>query len=155
MSDLQELEGRIASALERVGRGVEALGKVPEAPPVDEELVARLRESLEAEKTANAQLEERVRAIRARQDEQVEAVNARADAAEAEVERLRAVNAQLREANAALRAANAEGLGDAEAINAGMVAELDALRALRDSDRAELDSLISELEPLAGEEANA
>lgn len=155
MSDLSELEGRITAALERAGRGIEALSKPPETPVVDEAQVARLKEALEAEKTANDQLEERLRAIRDKQESQLASLHARIGAAEAEVERLSAVNAELRQSNRALRAANAEGLGDAALINDALQAELEALRALRDSDRAELDGLIAELTPLTEESANA
>lgn len=155
MSDLSELEGRITAALERVGRGVEALSKEPGAPAVDEAQVTRLKEALEAEKTANDQLEERLRAVRDKHEAELSGLGARASEAEAEVERLRKVNAKLRQANRALRAANAEGLGDASLINDAMAAELEALRALRDSDRAELDGLIAELTPLTEESANA
>lgn len=155
MSELSELEGRITAALERVGRGVEALSKQPEAPAADEAEATRLKEALEAEKTANDQLEERLRAVHGKLEGELASLGARASAAEAEVERLRAVNAKLRQTNRALRAANAEGLGDASLINGAMAAELEALRALRDSDRAELDGLIAELTPLTEESANA
>lgn len=155
MSDISELEGRITAALERVSRGVEALAQVPEAPAVDGDLVARLKEELEAEKTANAQLEERVRAIRDRQDAQVDAVSARADQAEAEIARLHQVINNLRESNRALRDAHMDGMVEPSLINAALLAELEALRAQRDSDRAELDGIIADLEPLTGEQAHA
>jgi chromosome segregation ATPase len=155
MSDLSELEGRITAALERVGRGIEALSKQPEVPALDEAEVTRLKEALEAEKAANDQLEERLRAVHDKHEGYLASLGARAGEAEAEVERLRKVNAKLRQTNRALRAANAEGLGDASLINDAMAAELDALRALRDSDRAELDGLIAELTPLTEERANA
>ena len=61
MTDITELEGRITAALERIGSGVQALSAVPpepEAAPVDEGEIARLREALDIEKEANAQLEE-------------------------------------------------------------------------------------------------
>lgn len=170
MSDITELEGRITAALERIGRGVEAISAERAAaseeektnPAADPEALARMKEVLEAEKTANAQLEERVRAIREKQEghirqleARVETLTARAEEAEARVARLRRVNAELRENNGALRAANAKGLGDAHLINKSMQAELETLRALRDSDRSELDALIDELAPLAGESSNA
>ena len=155
MSDLNDLEGRITAALERAGQGLERLAPVPDAPPVDADAMERLRETLEAEKTANAQLEERVRALRAHRDEAVAEAQARVEAAEAELAQLRAVNDKLREANRALREANAESLGDAAAIDAAMAAELETLRSLRAGDRAELDAILAELEPLTGEKADA
>lgn len=98
MSDIAEYERRIAFALERIGRGVEALKQreamqakaaqsaaqqtepeaaeaelppVPEPPPevvADPAEVAELKAALAAEQEANAQLSERVRAIREKQD---------------------------------------------------------------------------------------
>lgn len=164
MSDITELESRITAALERIGKSADALRAAPAevAPAEDEGAIARLTEALEAEKTANAQLEERVKAIRDKQESQIAQLEARlakltarAGGAEAEIERLRRVNAELRSNTTALRAANAEGLGDAHLINKSMQAELDALRTLRDGDRSELDEIIAELEPLAGEGTHA
>ncbi|MHC0053045.1 hypothetical protein [Actibacterium sp. D379-3] len=164
MSDITELERRITAALERIGKGAEALSaaRADAGAAADETELTRLTEALEAEKTANAQLEERVKAIRDKQDthlaqleSRVSKLGARAEAAEKEIDRLRRINAELRENNAALRAANAEGLGDAHLINKSMLTELDALRALRDGDRAELDEIIEELTPLTGEDINA
>lgn len=164
MSDITELESRITAALERIGKSADALRAAPAevAPAEDEDAIARLTEALEAEKTANAQLEERVKAIRDKQESQIAQLEARlakltarAGGAEAEIERLRRVNAELRSNTTALRAANAEGLGDAHLINKSMQAELDALRTLRDGDRSELDEIIAELEPLAGEGTHA
>ena len=71
------------------------------------------------------------------------------------VEQLKTVNGALRQNNQALRDANAQGLGDAELINNGMVAELDALRKTQESDRAELDSILVELKPLVEGNTNA
>lgn len=163
MSDITELERRITAALERIVNGVEVLSaRAPQENGNDSADMAALKEALEAEKSANAQLEERVKAIRDKQDSQVAQLetrvaklSARAEAAETELARLRRVNTQLRESNAALRTANAGGLGDAHLINKAMQAELDALRTLRDGDRAELDEIISALEPLAGEATHA
>ncbi|MEX5729423.1 chromosome segregation ATPase [Rhodovulum iodosum] len=157
MSDISQLEGRITAALERIGNGVEALKAAPATPPVEDKSaeLAALAEALESERTANAQLEERVKALHEKQqtklaglERQVAALSERADQSEAEAAHLKKVNAALRRANADLRAANAQGLGDAGAINAGLAAELEALRALREGDRAELDGIISEIAEL-------
>lgn len=168
MSDVTELQNRIAAALDRIGRGAEALASrqatpaEPSGEAASDAEVAALKEALEAEKMANAQLEARVTAIREKQDgmlAQLEArvarLTARADSAETEVDRLRKVNQQLRENNEALRAANAEGLADAHLINKSMQAELEALRTLRETDRSELDAIIGELTPLVEEGAHA
>lgn len=155
MSDITELERRITAALERIAIGLQGLERVdPDRPDPAE--IEGLREALESERSANAQLNERVKAIRERQETQVarldqraQEMTARAERLEAEIDRLRAVNARLRETSAALRAANAEGLGDPGAIDAAMAAELDALAALREGDRAELEAILADLKPLA------
>ncbi|WP_095589823.1 hypothetical protein [Actibacterium ureilyticum] len=161
MSDIQDFEQRINAALERIRQAAETLGAgVPSGAQIDPDELATLREALDTERSANAQLEDRVRAIRERQENQVtqlelrvSKLTARADSADQELARLRIVNARLRENNAALRAANAEGLGDAGLINDGVAAELEAMRALRDGDRAELDAIIGELTTLTQEES--
>ncbi|MCV2880847.1 hypothetical protein [Actibacterium sp. XHP0104] len=158
MSDINDFEHRITAALERIGKGIATIA--PGGAGGDQ--VAQLTAALADEKNANAQLEERVRAIQEKQDKhlaQLEArltkLSARAEAAEREIDRMRRVNAELRASNAALREANAGGLGDDSLINQAMQAELDALRAVRDSDRAELDQILAELTPLVQGETHA
>jgi len=155
MSDITELERRIISALERIGQGLDGLERIDPGRP-DPAEVEGLREALESERSVNAQLNERVKAIRERQETQVARLEQRVadlkaslEALESELEQFRAVNIRLRETSAALRAANAEGLGDADAIDAAMQAEIDSLARLRASDRAELDAILAELAPLA------
>lgn len=153
MTDISELESRMTAAMDRIAAGIEALGVTQAEVSADE--FDALQEALEAERNANAQLEERVLAIKEKQDKVVERL-------ENEVERLRAdiartsreltafreVNARLRDNNAALRRANAGGEGDAALIALGAETELEALRLQRQTDRAELDLVLSELKPL-------
>jgi len=154
MSEIGELERRITAALERIGNGLGTLHKSdPSAGDLAE--VEGLREALETERSVNAQLNDRVKAISERQEKQVARLEqrateltARVEALETEIDRLRAVNARLRETSAALRAANAEGVGDVSGINAALEAELAAVAALRASDRAEIDAILSDLLPL-------
>jgi membrane protein involved in colicin uptake len=170
MSDITELERRITAALERIGQGTEALAAAAQAgaaedqteTAADAEALATALAALEAEREASAKLEARVKAIGEKQDKQVAQLEARvtkltarAEATEGEIERLRRVNAQLRANNKALREANAKGLGDGELINTSMKAELDALRAVRDTDRSELDEILGMLAPLVAEDTNA
>ncbi len=135
MTDVAELEKRLSAALDRIASGVAAM-----APPAqdagDSEEVARLRETIESERSANAQLEQRVIAIKDKQEKLV--ANLEAEVArlrqeledrEATLHRVKRVNQRLRENNRALREANRAALGDAELINASMVTELDALIA--------------------------
>ena len=49
---------------------------------------------------------------------------------DADLQRLRSVNAELRSSNAALRTANAAGLADASVIDTSYQTEIEALRAV-------------------------
>jgi len=165
MSDISELEGRITQALDRIRLGVEALQAVPApvaAPaPVAEPVpdnsgeIEDLRRSLEDERTANAQLEERVRAIRQRQDEKVSGMEAQLAtqtdqlaAFEQECSKLRRLAEDMRTLNVALRDANMQGVGDAHLINKAMLTELETLRAARSAETAEAAAILSALDPL-------
>lgn len=166
MSDISDFEQRINAALERIGQGLDALSPADDADDAQDSVHAAALQSaqdaLEAEKMANAQLEERVRAIREKQDSQVAQLEtdvsdlrARNAEVEAELAGLKRVTAALRASNTDLRDANATGLGDAHLINKSMQAELETLRAQRDGDRAELDDVLATLAPLTEEASNA
>lgn len=154
MSDIAELERRITAALDRAAQAMDRLGAAsPDAGDAE-----AMKAELEAERVANAQLEERVRAIKEKQETMVaglegevarlkEAIRAR----DGEVQRMKAVNDELRASNAALRNANAQGLADPDLVNTAMVAELDGLRAERAAERAEIDEVLASLEPLLKE----
>lgn len=91
LGDLLEARRRIVAAFEGIAAGAEALAaRAAEAEELD-----RLRAELEDERTANAQLEERIRTLRERD-------GARA-ALEEEVSRLRAEVVELRAAREAER----------------------------------------------------
>ncbi|HHS89615.1 MAG TPA: hypothetical protein ENJ26_04525 [Rhodobacteraceae bacterium] len=161
MSDVHELEKRLSAALDRIAKGLSAVAPVAAGAPDPAEL-ERLRETLETERNANAQLEQRVLAIKEKQEKLVASMEAEVNRLRAEVEqqeaavqKMKRVNKRLRENNRALREANRQGVADPELINNSMVAELDALRASRESDRAELDMILSELKPLVEGGANA
>lgn len=132
-----------------------------ESPDSDE--IDRLREALEDEKLANAQLTERVRALRERVGnesaelrEQVEAQREGMARLDAELQRLRQANEALRRSNDALREANARGVSEPHLINKAMLAELEALRAARSVEAAEVRLVYDALQPLLGEaEQNA
>jgi hypothetical protein len=180
MAQTEELERRIASALGRIGAAALALAEAPPqvvetivetvvervvevpapAPEVDADSVAgaeiaRLRAELDAQASLNAQLDDRVRLIRERQDATVAtletrigSLTAQLDAQGNEVQRLRMVNVQLREAMRGLREALTEGMADPGAINRAMLAELEALRATRMAEMAEMDEILAALDPL-------
>lgn len=161
MGDIVELEKRISAALMRLQAALEAAP--PPAPgasaPADAAEIARLAEALAVERDANAQLTERVRAIRERQDatvvpleKRIEVMTAQLDTQGIELQRMRKTNIQLREALRALREAVAAGITDAHLINKVMLAELDALRAARMAEMAEMEEILAELDPLLAEE---
>lgn len=153
MSDATEIEARLMAALDRIGAVLEAL---PEGPAED------LAPALEAERMANAQLEERVKAIKDKQEtlvgrleEEVAALREKLLQSEAAAARMRGVNETLRKSNRTLREANAAGLADATLVDAATRAELEALQALRDGDRAELDEILGTLAPIVEEAEHA
>lgn len=152
MEDIAEYQRRITAALERASTSLDVLSSSEAGDAL------ALQTELEAERVANKQLEERVRAIKEKQETMVAAleneVNRLKDALkvrDGEVQQMRAVNQSLRESNAALREANAKGVGDAELVNSAMVSELESLRAARDAERAELEEILSTLEPVLKE----
>lgn len=168
MSDIAEYERRISFALERIGRGVEVLGArngapaprpKAEAPPAagaaaqDDAELAALRDALEAERTANAQLSERVRAIREKQETTLSALEKKLaqatrnlDAAQSEITRLRRANAELVATNSLL--SDAEGAVEPHLINRAMQAELEALRAARAAEAQEMGTILGALDPI-------
>lgn len=100
MQDITELERRISAALARIGQGIEALAApAPEAAtgPVDESAlveIGRLNDALDEEKMANAQLNERLRVLRAREGEVRAELEAKVAELQAELAALRAERAE-------------------------------------------------------------
>jgi len=154
MSEISELERRITKALDRIRDGI-ASGE-DRGGASDES--AALQVQLEEERTANAQLEERIRALKERHAAEIEALsstNSGAEERHADLEtaldQLRQANEALRENNAALRAALAEGVADAGMINEAMRAELESLSAQQAADAAEVEAILTELKPIVQE----
>ena len=148
MSEIEEYQRRISAALDRIGQQLDAQS----AGGDDAARVSELTQALDDEKLANEQLEERVKAMRAKRDAleaEVSALRSQnsdtLSTLDHQLQSLRRANDQLRDNNAALRAANAEGVGEPHLINKSMMAELDSLRASRDLDRAETGSILAEL----------
>ncbi|MEX0365671.1 MAG: hypothetical protein AB3N22_06345 [Ruegeria sp.] len=161
MSQIEELQSRITAAMERISAGVEVLsGRPALAGDADQSL----SEALEEERIANAQLEERLKALKERHAEEVEALrdgsagDAGTEALKAELEELRAqvvdpeemerLKADLAEATAklmAVEAARAE-LAEAKAVLEGSD-EVPLLKAEIDTLRAQLDAA-EDVEPL-------
>lgn len=165
MSDIAELERRISAALERIGTGLDQLGDFPPASSAapsgaEAEEIALLQDALDEERGANAQLTERVRSIKEKQETMVGALERKIaqlteqlDVAGQDMQRLKQANAELAEANRALADAARDGVMEPHLINRTMRVELDALRAARAAEMAEMDEILSELRPLIGEVA--
>lgn len=181
MNEIAELERRIAYAMERIAKGVEALDRVAapvtpdpvmEVPAPEPALapkavdnsteIAALRAELEEERLANAQLEERVRVLKRRQE--VQAANLQTEQAttreklsqlDQELTRLRRANDQLQVSNDALRTANESGLSEPHLMNTSMMSELEAMRAARQADRAEAEAIKVALMPLLSDASRA
>lgn len=169
MQELEELERRIAVALDRIAAGIEALD-MPEggsvAPPSAD--LDRLAEELAAERDANAQLTARLEALHARaagdatgeagaEDARVEQLTRQVDEQALEIQRLKSQNVALREAERAAREelAKAGTAAGADGAEDGLRAELDALRRARADDLAELDELLARIQPLIEEDNHA
>lgn len=163
MSDISLLEGRITAALDRIRRGVEWMDELAASAPTLPQDHAKsdadnLRARLDDERTVNAQLEERVRALKERQDGRVAQLEAevaenraRIAAVDTDLQALRQTNAELRDVAAQMREALAQGVTEPQLINRAMLAELEALRAARAVDLAEVNAVIATLRPLLGE----
>lgn len=149
MSDIEDMQGRIVAAMQRIEAGLEGLGPVSDTPDPG------LTEALEDERTANAQLQERVRTLTEKAEadmavlkKEIEAQSQAMARLDMDLQRLRQANTQLRESNAALREANEEGVGAPDLINKAMLAELESLRAARAAETAEAGAILAKLQPL-------
>jgi HPt (histidine-containing phosphotransfer) domain-containing protein len=161
MQEIAELEKRITAALERIGKGVDRLAQAPKpaasAAGVTE---AALKAKLEDEKALNAQLQEKLRAAKERESkgdlqEKIDRLTQQLDVQGLELQRMRRTAAALRDQVAALRAAQAAGVTEPHLINKAMAAELDALRAERLTEVAEIDEILAALDPHIAEAAHA
>jgi hypothetical protein len=153
MSDIEELERRISAAFDRIGQAVDGL--VPAASGISTEA---LQDALLAEQTTNAQLTERLRIVMEREASQAaEAAGTRdrltraLDAQGRELQRMKKTVIQLRESLAALRAAQTGAVADPHLVNKAMLTELEALRATRLTEMAQMEEILAELHPLIGE----
>ena len=154
MSDVAGLEGRLAAALERIRYRVEMMEAQSAVGGGSAEMDA-LKSQLEDERTANAQLQERVKTLSERNDAASEPLEAQmavqagnVAALDEELQKLRASNAELLDLSGQLRSAATEGAADAELINRAMMAEVDALKAQQSATAAELATILSELKPI-------
>ncbi len=124
--------------------------------------VASLQAQLAEERAASAQLQERLRAVKDKDlilqsqlQEKVEKLTRQLDVQGLELQRMRKTAIGLREQLRILREAQAAGVADPHLINKSMLAELDALRATRLSEMAELDEIAAALDEHLTEAENA
>ena len=153
MSDPSALEERLAAALARIETATTNLPD-PQAIAADAKSQAALEAQLDEERGANAQLVDRVKALKDRQENQVAQLEkslAAAKTTEAEKnivqQKLKASIEDLRDQIARLTEANRVMVGDADLINTSMMAELEAMRASRRADVSDVDDILAQLEP--------
>ncbi len=142
MSQIEELQRRIVAAMERIGTGVDALR---DAAPVEGAQDETLRSALDDERVANAQLEERLKALKHRHEQEV-------DAMRADMESLRSAPSDHPE-NDALREQLAEATAKLAAVEAARAELADAKAALGNQD--EVETLRAENEQLRSAAKNA
>jgi hypothetical protein len=157
MQDLADVEQRLAAALDRIDAGMKML-PASSALAVAAKGGEDLQMALDEERMLSAQLNERLRAIKDKENLTHAQLSARLnqmsiqlDTQGAELKRMRITNAQLNEILRILRESAAQGLSDPHLVNRAMLAELDALRATRLTEVAQMDELLAELSPLIEE----
>lgn len=162
MSQIDALESRITAALERIGAGLDGLEMPVQQDTSHLDELETLRAALDDERTANAQLEERVRAIKEKQDGRVASLEAEVAEMRSSIaglnetiERLRKANSELEAANSALRTSVEDGVAEPHLINKAMLAELESLRAARAVDLAEAGAVLAFLDPLVADAERA
>jgi cell division protein FtsB len=151
MDDIKTAERRILAALARVQKGLEA------GPPAAAD-AGQLRAELAEERAEAARLRERLRQMPLREpsghETRIDRLTRQLDVQGIELQRLRKSNIALREEIRTLRE-TAEEAVDPAAINRAMKDELEALRATRHAEIAEMDEILGELTAMIGEVRNA
>jgi chromosome segregation ATPase len=158
MSDISELEGRLTAALERIARGVDGM-QAAVAEPDEGEDVQALRRALENEALVTAQMEERVRALTARQTELEEELGAAQTAKTDAEDALKTAESQAEDTSAALLTAEAAAEAadtkaaaeDAPAQDAAVAADVEQNRVML----AELGKRLRRLRQMARRERSA
>ena len=159
MDDIAEFERRITQALERISQGIErrpAASGAPAPSGVPPEALAeldRLREELDEERMANAQLNERLKVQREKAQAAATAMKAevarlteQVDEQALAMQRLVTSTIQMREDLRRMREAAAGGEGaSAGLIDKALGAELEALHATSQAETAELADIVATL----------
>ena len=177
MSDISDLEQRLASALRRISTATNSLPKAAEIGGASSSLypttapsqsldaieMAEIKSNLTAATTKTIEQNEKIallsQALALAHENQVPSMSAEdtpsnllVDAIsvlEVELSQLTQSNTQLRQSNQGLRDANSKGLGDAGLINSGLQSEIDILNAERTADKAQLHILLTALRDAA------
>jgi uncharacterized membrane protein len=158
MDGIADFEQRIMAALARIDAGVErrmVAGSAGTGPsPVVMAELDRLREDLDEERMANAQMAERLKVQRERADRaaadlkaEVERLTRQVDDQALAMQRLVTATIQMREDLRRLRGQAAERV-DSGLIDKAMASELEAGNALREAETAELADLVAALTPI-------
>lgn len=151
MSEIAASERRLSAALDRIDQLLEAgtARPAPAAQPDDSDLTDRLDEAL----AENARLATEIAALREHSDGPLEVALAetrnRLAGATDEAARLAAANEELAESNRKLIEARDQ-VGDeaTETVQQALEAEIEALRAARAAEIAQMSDLVIELERL-------
>ena len=158
MSDLGGVEKRFEDALFRIEAALDRLPDPGEALRNQ----AEMEGLLEAERETNAELIERVKALKERQETHVAGLETQLAAARTGAEEASRAQAELKETIEGLRAqiarlteANRSMVGDPDLVNTSMMVELEAMRATRRADAGEIDAILSLLAGQNGGEAHA
>jgi hypothetical protein len=157
MNEIEEFRDRIGQALAMIAAGLDRLEPVPRER-VDPAEVEALRLALAEERVVQTQLEERIRALKERHDRKVAGLEAalgaerdRLGTLDHAVQQVRQSNADLREVVGQLRAALSAEVAEPALVNRAMLAEIEALRATRAADLAEVEAVYDALRPHIGE----
>lgn len=152
MSDITDLEKRINSALDRIAQGIEARGAAAASETAG--ATENLLEELEIERATNERLiagREKYAGQIERLETRLTRLTERLNDIDVENKRLQNVVEALRSNNEALRAANAEHRDGSDVAVKSLEAEVADIRAARAADLAEIDDVLSELQPLLKE----
>ncbi len=165
VATLQDDLGQARSALERVHGELDQAKRDLEASRAEAGDRAELQEQVDALKRAAASRDAELASLR----DALAARESDAERAAADAERMRealetqtSVTHQIKRSNGELRAtlrtlreAHSAGLTDAHLVNQALLTEIEALRVAHDTDRAEMDEILSAMEPIMKEMQNA
>ncbi len=153
MTETTEYEYRLAQALDRIANHAERERRRREAAG-DPEALATLQQALEAERAANQQLNDRVAALHARQQDIIARLENRLSQAHDGLARAGQDIARLSAATDELAAANRALIGeitlgeDDDPIRAAYEAEIAALRQARAAEIGLMDDMLNALDTL-------